>query len=101
MTTKEYIYVPHWMWAWKSGHTCDVCGRGAVGQHKLNDKIVGYFCKAHFPADLSVTKFSRPCVVCGKESTAIARSGLNVCNDHLSATQEDIPPSTLPETTAS
>jgi hypothetical protein len=40
------------------------------------------------------------CVVCGKMSTVIDRAGRQLCDDHRS-TQEDIAPSTLPETTPS
>ena len=99
--TDEHILRPHFMWVWKSGTRCEVCGERATGIHRRDDESVGYFCREHFPEGLPVRTNGPVCQDCGQEATVLDREGMWRCDDHRFLTQSNIPPSTLPETTAS
>jgi hypothetical protein len=97
----ERILRPHFMWTWKSGHRCEVCDRPATGIHQRNGKDVGYFCQKHFPVGVPTYSSGPVCQDCGEEATVLDRAGVWRCDAHRLVTQSNIPPSTLPETTAS
>lgn len=108
----EYINIPHWMWAWKVGTTlfCDwksedwpyTCSHHPIATHQKDGRTIGHYCREHIPEGVPVIDRNHiPCAVCGDEAEVLDRDGVWRCDVHRFATQEAIPPSTLPETTAS